>query len=127
MMWRYSVHETKTLLMGTLVVASAYGFLIADSFPAQVRTDALTGNTVGITAGVAPNELNTKALALAERERELEVREASLNTTQSATRNDRTALIFSSVMGLILLGLILLNFYLDGIRRGTVPKGSGSG
>lgn len=119
-MWRYSVHETKTLLMGTLVVAGVYGALLSQSFDIEMSSNRLTGNTVGITAGVAPNELNTKALALLERERALEAREASLDTAQVATKTDRTALIFSSVVGLILLGLILLNFYLDGMRRGTV-------
>jgi hypothetical protein len=114
MLWRYTQRETKTLLLATLLVFSAGGLLLADSWQ-EVRTRALTANTVGVLAEVPENQVNTYLAELNERERLLAARESALIGGAVPT-SDTTLTVVSLAWG-FLLALILMNFYLDHKRR----------
>lgn len=116
MLWKYTRRETKMLLLGTLCTFSAYGFLVGQSWHAHIAQVPLAAQSVGVLAAVPPNELNTLASELSEREHALEVREAMLRENM-AQENDTTTLLLVTLVGAGLLGLILLNFYLDSRRR----------
>jgi N-methylhydantoinase A/oxoprolinase/acetone carboxylase beta subunit len=108
----------KLLLLAALTVFSAYGFMLAADWK-NARESALdtqlTANTVGVLAGVPENDTNRIAMQLAQKERELTVREEQL--VQAETTADTRTLMLISLVGVGLLGLILLNFYLDMRRR----------
>lgn len=116
MLWRYTRRDTKMLLFAVLCLFSAYGFLIGQGWHGRMGATTLTANTIGVYAGVAPNEANTLLAQLTEKEHALEVREAML-AERTASGNDDTTLLLVTLVGLGLLGLILLNFYLDSKRR----------
>jgi hypothetical protein len=76
---------------------------------------------VGVSVGIAPTETNTKLAQIAQKEQELAEREALLQTTQvTLQENTPLSIIYTTVMGLVLLLLVLLNFYLDYRRRPLV-------
>ena len=117
MMWQYSRRDTKFLLLATLLVSSGFGLMLSQNW--QTRIDystpaTLTANTSGVFASVPENEINTLASQLEERERGIAEREAQLTRS---TQEDTRTLAVVSVMGAGLLGLILINFYLDNRRR----------
>ena len=117
MMWQYSRRDTKFLLLATLLVSSGFGLMLSQNWQTHTEhaiSGTLTAISVGILASVPQNELNTLASHLEERERDIVAREAILaRSGQEVTRT----LIVVSVMGAGLLGLILMNFYLDNRRR----------
>lgn len=116
MLWRYSRKDTKVLLLATLLVFSAYALLLGQSWQDAVRTDFnIKAETVGVLAGVSENEVNTYVAQLDARSRALDAREASIVGQTPTT--DTTTLLLVTVGGTTLLGLILLNFYLDSKRR----------
>lgn len=119
MLWRYSRKDTKVLLLATLLVFSGYGLLLGQSWrtlaPVAPSPTTTLANTVGVFAGVPENEINTYVAALDAREAALDAREASLETRAAPV--DRRTLSIVSIGGAGLLGLILLNFYLDTKRR----------
>jgi hypothetical protein len=104
-----------SLLFATLCTFSAYGLLIGQSWNERVREMPITANSVGILAAVPPNEINTRNAELDQREHALAMREEMLK--QRETGRDDTTLLLVSIIGAGLLGLILLNFYLDSKRR----------
>lgn len=116
MFWRHSKSDIKSLLTATLLLFSAYAFLIGQSWK-NVLTEELylTANSVGVYAGVEENEINTLVAELHEREKAIEARENAVISRVVVT--DDTTLLFVTIMGAGLLGLILLNFYLDSRRR----------
>lgn len=85
------------------------------------------GAAVGASASVKPNDVNTLAQRIEEQEAELAKREAQLagredsldadvgagGTTQPVAPSDRLSLIYTTLIGALLLALILYNFYLD--------------
>jgi hypothetical protein len=80
------------------------------------------GAAVGASAGVLPNEYNTLAQSLLKKEAEVTEREKAVAAQEAeilrpgATKD--TMLVFTVLsVGLLLLLLILLNFYLDWKRR----------
>ena len=83
-------------------------------------------SVVGLSASVPKNEFNTLAQQLTEKEQELSERERSLKEQEALLldelrkkqeeENKKTA-IFVSLLGLLLLALILFNFYSDWKRR----------
>ena len=88
------------------------------------HTQSYLANAVGVTAGVAPNELNVITARLTERERELAAREAALeqreiavnlNTGAVANSPDYSTYVMSSIL-FILLVLIMVNYTLDFAR-----------
>ena len=115
-------HSNLILASGALVIA----FTIA--FTAGVLGDfsSFFQNTAGVGASVAvqPNPYNTLAQQVTEKERELDqrekeiiVREREVETTRFVETRDQTSLIYTTLVGLLLLALILLNFVLDARRN----------
>ncbi len=76
----------------------------------------LTASTAGVFAGVEGNAINKLATELDEREKQLDLRESALIDKRINDQN-KGPLIIISFVGLGLLGLILLNFYMDSKRR----------
>jgi hypothetical protein len=116
MMWQYTRRETKALLLATLLVFSGLGLMMGTSWEAlhtDARSTTLTASSVGVVAAVEENPTGTLAAQLDARARELDAREAAL----AASGTDTRTLMIVSIMGAALLGLILLNFYLDTRRR----------
>jgi hypothetical protein len=80
------------------------------------------GAAIGASAGVLPNEYNTLAQALLKKEAEVNQKEAALSEREAAVlrqgREKDTTLVFIVLsVGVLLLFLILLNFYLDWRRN----------
>jgi len=119
MLWQYTRRDTKVLLVAVLCTFSAYGFLIGQGWTSRTTDVAITANVVGVFAGVDANAENTLLAQLQEREHALEMREA-MAVDRVASGTDDTTLFIVTIVGLALLGLILLNFYLDSKRRGAL-------
>jgi hypothetical protein len=115
MLWQYTRRDTKILLFAVLCMFSAYGLLVGQSWSERVRAVPLTANSVGMLAAVPANEINTRNAELNQREYALLMREEMLK--QHETGQDDTTLLLVTMVGAGLLGLILLNFYLDSRRR----------
>jgi hypothetical protein len=116
MFWKYSRSETKQLLNATLIVFASFAIFVGHSWNISLEQErGLTANTVGVMAGVEDNGINTLAVKLDDRERELDARELAL--TNSNGSSDRKLLLGVMVLGASLFGLIMLNFYLDSKRR----------
>jgi ABC-type Na+ efflux pump permease subunit len=107
----------------TLVFES--GILSESTAMLSQNTHSYLANAVGMSAGVAPTELNQYTAQLTQKERELAAREASLeereiavnlSTAPNSSSNDRATYILSGIL-FILLVLILLNYALDYLRR----------
>ncbi|MBP9760103.1 MAG: hypothetical protein KBD24_01915 [Candidatus Pacebacteria bacterium] len=121
MLWRYSRTDTKVLLLATLLVFSGYALLLAHDFrKARTREVLLTAQTIGVLASVPENGINTLAQQLDARARELDAREATLLRASEGQGTDTRVLVLVGIIGAGLLGLILLNFYLDSKRRVSV-------
>ncbi len=94
-------------------------FIAGDYFFAQV------GSAVGLSAGVPANPFNTlagqlkeKELTLLQKEEELAQQERILKEILDNNKTDNSkTLIYFLVIGVILLGLISLNYYLDFRRK----------
>ncbi len=91
-----------------------------------VRADLLTGNVIGVSAGVAPNEFNTLIAQLSEREKELDARAEALSAREQsivseldARQKERTKKVYMYLFGftLLLFFLVSLNYYLDYHRK----------
>jgi len=118
MMWQYTRREMKLLLLATLLVFSGYGLILSTNWQEAQRTKSVidqTATSVGVLAQVPENEVNALVRQLSAREAELAAREEALLQMQSSTDTRTLALV--TVVGVALLGLILLNFYLDTRRR----------
>jgi ABC-type Na+ efflux pump permease subunit len=101
------------------------GILSESTAVLSQNTHSYLANAVGMSAGVAPTELNQYTAQLTQKERELAAREASLeereiavnlSTAPNSSSNDRATYILSGIL-FILLVLILLNYALDYLRR----------
>ena len=120
-------HYHRILRISALVCAIALvfesGLLVESSAKLAQNTHLYLANAVGMSAGVAPTELNQYTAQLTQKERELDEREAALAereievslSTQSAAGNDTATYLLASVL-FILLVLILLNYTLDYLR-----------
>lgn len=85
-------------------------------------TQNYLANAVGMTASVAPTELNQFTAQLTEREKELSSREQALREREievglngGGQSNDYSTYLLASIL-FIMLVLILLNYVLDYIR-----------
>lgn len=77
---------------------------------------------VGASAGVLPNEYNTLAQSLFQKETEVNQRERALaereaEVMREGSRKDTLLISLALSVGFLLMVLILLNFYLDWKRR----------
>jgi hypothetical protein len=82
----------------------------------------LIAGTIGVYAGVEDNGMNSLASQLNARAAQLDQREAALASAQQRATSDPTTLFVVTMIGIGLLGLILLNFYLDSRRRMSMAK-----
>jgi hypothetical protein len=118
MLWHYTRRDTKVLLLATLLVFAAYGLLLAQDIMQTKRMEvALEAQTVGIFASVPENEVSKFAIELKQWEGDLSAREAALARAERANIGDTRTPFYVFLVGAGLLGLILLNFYLDSRRR----------
>lgn len=80
-------------------------------------------SVVGMYASVEPNEYNILTQQIKDKQEELDMREKDLAeketllAQQEAPEHSRTAIIYISIIGTLLLILILWNFVLDWRRR----------
>ena len=88
----------------------------------SLSTQSYLANSVGITVGVAPTELNTltagltaKELALDSRDRALTEREIAIGLNGQAGTQDKTTFIMGLTLFMVVL-LLVLNYALDFIR-----------
>ena len=118
MMWQYTRREMKVLLLATLLVFSGFGLVLGQGWRdagVNLSPEEQAANSVGVLAAVPDNEVNSIATQLRQREAEISAREEAFAQTQG--RADTRTLALVSVIGAGLLGLILMNFYLDMRRR----------
>ena len=113
------------IAVGALTIAFSTAFMYGDIrwFNLAPIDGSSQSGSVGVGAGVEPNEFNTLARQVEEKERELDarekeiiVREREVERVEYVETTDRGALVYTTIIGLILLALILLNFLMD-IRR----------
>jgi hypothetical protein len=118
MLWKYTRRDTKILLLATLCVFSAYALMLAGDWQTarSIQQESLRANSVGIYATVPETEESRIATELRDKERELLAREVALSSAEEGIRDTGT-LWYVSIVGGVLFVLILLNFYLDHIRR----------
>ena len=105
-----------------VVVVFESGLLKASTEGMATQAHLYMANAIGMSAGVAPTELNQYTAALTQKERELEAREAAIQEREiavglenGATTSDRTLYLLSAIL-FILLVLIVLNYVLDYLR-----------
>ncbi len=110
------------LLVFTAVLLFDSGFVIPATKHISDNTVLyLSSASVGVFGSVPQNEINNLTAQIAERERELNLREASLNDREIAARsfsdNDTnySTYILSAILFLILV-LLVLNYILDYTR-----------
>lgn len=115
MFWKYSRNDSKVLLLATLLVFSAYALMLWNDLRDIRERERESAQAIGVFASVPENELSTAAGQLEERARALDAREALL--IEAERGGDRKTITLVAVAGGVLLGLILLNFYLDHVRR----------
>jgi len=114
-----------SMLVCAITLVFESGILSESTAVLSQNTHSYLANAVGMSAGVAPTELNQYTAQLTQKERELAAREASLeereiavnlSTAPNSSSNDRATYILSGIL-FILLVLILLNYALDYLRR----------
>jgi hypothetical protein len=114
-----------SLLVCAIALVFESGILSESTAVLSQNTHSYLANAVGMSAGVAPTELNQYTAQLTQKERELAAREASLSereiavnlsTAPGSSSNQRATYIMSSIL-FILLVLILLNYALDYLRQ----------
>lgn len=84
----------------------------------------LANATVGASASVPPNEYNTLAAQLADKQNQLASREqeVSLREAEAQSRGGGNLAIYSLIASLVLALLVAMNFYFD-LRRDRLRKG----
>jgi hypothetical protein len=111
--------DEKEVIRRTLVVVALVLFIYATSVDtpgALARTaGSMVGSAVvGMTAGVEPNPYNSAATQLAQKQAELDAREANLNASGDASLTGTRGLAAASfVTSVIVLLLVTANYYMD--------------
>jgi hypothetical protein len=114
-----------SLLVCAIALVFENGILSESTAVLSQNTHSYLASAVGMSAGVAPTELNQYTAQLTQKERELTAREASLSereiadslsTAPGSSSNQRATYILSSIL-FVLLVLILLNYTLDYLRQ----------
>ncbi len=109
-------------LLVALILLFDGGFVLPITKQLSDNTIRFLANSSSVTVAVPENELNIITAQLTERERDLAIREASLNEREIAARdfgdgtsNDISVYLLSSVLFVLTL-LILFNYALDIMR-----------
>ncbi len=114
-------HSFLRVTVSVLAIALVFdsGLLFEETVLLSNTTEQHLANVVGVTVGVAPNELNQLTGRITELETELEAKErliaVSVGNTQSTAPFDTSTFILSVIL-FILLTLIVLNYILDFMR-----------
>lgn len=113
---KHNTGMTLVALLGVVVLfVSVFAFL-SPEFSREQQAG------VGAYAGVERTELNTLTQQITEKELELQKREEEVAKREAALeggfvgRRDETTLVYATILGLLLLALILLNFIMDARR-----------
>ena len=119
-----------SLIQALLLLGSSLSLLVAFSLstPSVLVSSSrsMMAQVVGMSAGVQPNEYNTLATQLAQKEEELKTREARVVEIQSNSSQSNATLVATLSLGLsvVLFLLLILNFYFDmRARRDTNVNG----
>lgn len=105
---------------GTILFVATFlfGYAVFSAGPAALVRNAKDSlAAVGISASIAPNEYNSVAQQLAEKEARLNREQADLAAQQRNNPSSRYA-FYSLCVSILLFILVAINFYFD-IRRGS--------
>jgi len=104
------------------VLAFQAGLFSPETTALSLQTHTYVANVIGITAGVAPTEVNTLTAELTKRQRELDEREMALaereidaRATEPYVSIEVSNYILSGILFLLLV-LIVTNYALDFVR-----------
>jgi large-conductance mechanosensitive channel len=124
---RYHASLRTVLLVGACVLVFDSG--LVSPLTREFSDNALTyvaSSVVGVMVGVPENEINALTAQIAERQRELDLRERNLQEREISTRdfgadstNDYSTFILSAIL-FVLTSLIVLNYVLDWNRSRKV-------
>lgn len=119
-MLKLTAHHRQLTAGAFVGMVGIYSALLASSWSDIYVETHRQPAAVGVSVNVAENEYNALAEELSAKEQELQKREAALNAFPSGTpiEGPSNAIVYTTLVGLILLTLILMNFYLDYRRRG---------
>lgn len=120
--WYHSALRIGLVVMATALVFES-GLLSTVTRDITYTAGQQIASVVGMSASVAPNELNVITAKLTEREQQLALREAALIerelavgvTGSAAPNSNRTTFLMAAVLFILLL-LIVFNYFLDYIR-----------
>ena len=112
----------RRILIIVILGGVATGILYVTSEGLDRRVFKQLGNVVGMYASIEPNEYSMLAQEIKEKQAELDNREIAIAEKESVladdrATNDRTAVVYVTVISSLLLVLVMLNFYLDWKRR----------
>lgn len=107
-------------LFGVAAAALLLSYSFSFAPPTVIVKDAsamLGSAAVGVGAAVEPNEYNTLAQALAEKEANLIGRERAISDVSENQEQAAMFAVYSFIVGLILCALVAANFYFDWRRE----------
>ena len=117
-------HKILRISAAVLAIALVFqsGMVSTTTALMSLSTQSYLANSVGISVGVAPTELNTltagltaKELALDSRDRALTEREIAIGLNGQVGTQDKTTFIMGLTLFMVVL-LLVLNYALDFIR-----------
>lgn len=110
-------------LVSTLVLIFVSGLFSDATARLAGQTELYLANSIGVSVGVAPTELNTLTAELSAWQRDLAAREAAIEEREIAvslgtgTQSGMSSTLVMSLILFILLVLIVLNYALDYLRN----------
>ena len=118
----HSVLRVAGLVVACVLMVDG-GLLSSVTADMSARAGYFVANSVGVSVGVAPNEINQLTSALSEYEQQLQARESQIREREieiglssgEAAGPDRSTFIIAALLFIILV-LIILNYVLDFIR-----------
>ncbi len=108
-----------TLAVFAFILLFDSGLLFSPTAELSAIAQYHVANAVGVSAGIAPNELNQLTSRITELETELEAKERLIAVNVQSSKNSGsfdTSTFFLSVILFILLVLIVMNYVLDYLR-----------
>lgn len=120
--------KASSIGLNTLGIVAAFAFLIfafsrnSPALLAQSADSSLAAASMTVSAGVAPNQYNTLAAQLQQKEAQLDQEQNSIQ--QQSASVDMLG-VYSLLISLALFILVAFNFYFDW-KRSRTPLGSSS-
>ena len=117
--------KREAIRRGAMIVAIIlFMYAISVDSPARLARSGysmLGAAVIGVTAGVEPNQYNTLAQQLSDKQKELDAREAALNAQSGGSLvGTRSLAAASFATSVLLLVLVAGNYYLDFRRSRTI-------